>query len=247
MLRRRSLLALAILPLSPFSVLRTNSASAVPVFDSAGVAQLVAQIVTTIQQIEQTARQVEYLRNAARRLDPRSYRTIGALLEGDAITFDAITRDVRTIGYTLQNVDRQFRRIFPDETAVRNMRPAEHANATREMNRELHGAALVSHRAQSSVSNLEASHAEAKAILKRSGAEDSQVAQLQSAIQMLALVHENVTNITQTVAAAGRVSSDIAAAGVTDNRIAHERQRRYIKDFDRPSNSNGIDPSFLGQ
>ena len=244
MLRRRALLAL--LPLAVFQVLRSKSAAALPVIDSAGVAQLVAQIASTIQQIEQTRRQVEYLRNAARRLDPRSYRTIGALLEGDAVTFDAITRDVRTIGYTIQGVDRQFRRIFPDEDAVRNMRPADHAEATRQMNRELHGAALVSHRAQSSVSNLEASHAEAKAILDRSAAEDSQVAQLQSAVQMLAIVHENLTNITQTVAAAGRVSSDIAAAGVTDNRIARERQQRYTEDFDRPSNSNGIDPSFLG-
>lgn len=243
--RRTLLRILSLGPLSAVALLRPRLAHAIPVIDVGSIGQIAKQITETLAQIDATRRQVDYLRNAARRLDPRSYQTIGALLEGDAVTFDSITRDVRTIDYTLDGVNRKFRQIFPDEDSVRNMRPAEHAETARQMNRELHGAALVSHRAQSSLSTVEASHAQAKAILQRSDAEDSQVAQLQSANLMLGVVHSNLANITQTVAAAGRVTSDIAAADVTENRIAAERRRRRIEGFSRPSTSQGIVPRFL--
>jgi len=246
MLRRNLLVAAAIAPFSALGLLATRRASAaIPVTDGTGIGQVIVQINWAIAQISQMRTQVQYLKDAARTLDPRSYRTIGALLDGDAVTFDAITRDVNTIGYTLRGVDQRFRRLFPDEEAVRNMRPSEHAETSRQMNRELHDAALVAYRAQSNISTVEASHAQAKSILARSDADDSQVAQLQSAIQMLALVHDNLTNITQTVASAGRVTSDIAAAGVTDNRIAAERRRQHIEGFDRPVTSQGLDPTFL--
>jgi P-type conjugative transfer protein TrbJ len=245
MLRRHLLLAASIAPFSALGLLAPRRAAAFPVTDSAGIGQVVAQIGWALAQIAQVKSQVDYLRNAARTLDPRSYRTIGALLDGDPVTLGAITRDVDTIGYTLDSVNRRFNRLFPDEAAVRNMRPAEHAETSRQMNRELHGSALVAYRAQSNLSTVEANHAQAKAILQRSDADDSQVAQIQSAIQMLALVHDNLTNITQTVATAGRVSSDIAAAGVTDNRIAAERRRQQIEGFNRPVTSPGLDPSFL--
>lgn len=248
MLRRSFILRALLLP-PVASVLSTaHPANAFIVEDVASIGQIGVQIITTGKQIESTLRQVEALKNAARRLDPRSYQTIGALLDGDAVTFDAITRDVRNIGYTLDRVNRTYQRIFPDEASIRNMRPGEHAETSKQMNRELYASALVAHRAQTNLSSIEANNTQAKAILARSGAEDSQVAQLQSATQMLALIHDNLANITQTVASASRVSSDLAAASVTEHRIARDQQRRSIEGFGRvPESYTGIDPSFLGE
>lgn len=245
MLRRSFMLGALLLPTAASVLAFSPSASAFIVTDAASLVQLATELITTKEQIEATIRQVEALRNAARQLDPRSYQSIGSLLDGDAVTFDAITRDVRTIGYTLDRVNQSYRRIFPDEAAIRNMRPGDHAETAKEMNRELYASALVAHRAQTNLSTIEANNAQAKDILTRSGADDSQVAQLQSATQMLALVHDNLANITQTVASAGRVSSDLAAARVTDNRIARERQRRSLEGLDTPYTPTGIDPSFL--
>lgn len=245
MIRRVFLLGAAVLPAAASVLSTARTAGAFAVIDVASIGQIASQILTTKAQIEATLRQVEALRNAARRLDPRTYQTIGALLDGDLVTFDAITRDVRNIGYTLERVNRTYSRIFPDESAIRNMRPGDHAETSRQVNRELYASALVAHRAQTNLSTIASNNARAKDILSRSAAEDSQVAQLQSATQMLALVHDNLTNITQTIATAGRVSSDLAAGKVTDSRIARERQRRHIEDFDRPANFTGIDPSFL--
>ena len=247
MLRRSLLLGSATLLGAFGSVLSfCRRARGFVVTDAASIGQIMSQIANTQRQISATMQQVESLRNAARKLDPRSFQSIGSLLDGDPVTFDAITRDVTNIGYTLDRVNRTYEKIFPDDDAVKSMRPAEHAETSKQMHRELYASALVAHRAQTNLSTIEANNAEAKAILQRSGGEDSQVAQLQSATQMLALVHDNLANITQTIASASRVSSDLAAISVTDNRIARERQRRYIQDFDRPpANFTGIDPSFL--
>lgn len=236
---------IALLPATAVALLRAPPARAFLVTDVAGLGQLVSQITSTIQQIEATKRQVDSLKNAARTLDPSSYQTVRSLLDGNPVTFDAITRDVTNIGYTLDSVNRQFQRVFPNEDAVHNMHPADYADTSRQMNQELYASALVADRAQTNLSSIEANNNQARDILSRSGADNSQVVQLQSANQMLALVHDNLARITQTISSASRVSSDLAVSGVVDNRIARERQSRYLQGFDRPLNSPGIDPSFL--
>lgn len=247
MRRRPFLLLTACLPASALTFLRANSARAtgLPVIDALGIKQITDQIKSTTKQIQETQRQVAYLQNAARKLDPRSYRSIGALLEGDNLTLDDITRDVTNIGYTLNRVDRTFKKMFPEDKDVRKMKASEHAETSRQMNSELYASALVAHRAQTSLSKIEDNNARAKEILQRSEAEDSQVAQLQSATQMLALVHDNLVAITRTVSSASRVSTDIAAAGVTENRLARERRRRSVEGFAKPVETHGIDDAFL--
>jgi conjugal transfer/entry exclusion protein len=104
---------------------------------------------------------------------------------------------------------------------------------------------IVAARAQTTLRTIEANNAEARNILSRSQGNGSQVAQLQAALQMLGLVHQNLVSITQTVSSAGRVSSNLAAAGVTERRIARERKRRLLRDYGRPSGSPGLDRRFL--
>lgn len=195
--------------------------------------------------MQATTDQVEALRAAARQLDPRSYETVQTLLSGNDFHYQSLIRDVRSIGYTLDRVNSQFERLYPNEQAVRNMRPSEFRNTSRDMNRELYSSALVAARAQTTLRTIEAKNAEARKVLSRSQGNGSQVAQLQAALQMLGLVHQNRVSITQTVSSAGRVSSNLAAAGVTERRIARERKRRLLRDYDRPSSSPGIDRRFL--
>ena len=238
--RRFTLLSLLALPL-----VWARSAMAVPVIDVAGIAQTIAQIAETIRQIEVMRDQVRSLQNAARQLDPRSYQGIEALLRDGDLSFEALTRDISSIGYTLERVNREFRRLFPNEHAVRNMRASEHEATNRRMNAEVYDAALVATRAQTTLSAIESNNKEAQEILRRSEGNGSQVAQLQSALQMLALMHHNLVAITQTVNTAGRVSSDLAAAAVTERRMQREKRRRLLRGHNRNGRSPGIDWRFL--
>jgi P-type conjugative transfer protein TrbJ len=213
--------------------------------DPFAIGKLAQQIAQGIQQIKTTQQQLDQLRAAARQLDPRSYQNIQALLSGDDVNYLALTRDVSTIGYTLDRVNTQFAKIFPTENSVHDMHATEHEATAVKMREEVYNAGLVSARAQSTLENIETNNAEARAILDRSAATDSQVAQLQSALQMLALIHQNLVNITMAVNAAGRVSSDIAAQAVVERRIQQEKRRRMFEDYRRREDIPEIDSRAL--
>jgi hypothetical protein len=86
---------------------------------------------------------------------------------------------------------------------------------------------------------------EARNVLSRSEGNGSQVAQLQSALQMLGLIHQNLVSITQTISAAGRVTSNVAVTRVTHRRMAGERRSRRRRDWAKPTAVPEIDRRFL--
>jgi P-type conjugative transfer protein TrbJ len=248
MLNRRQLFrgtALTIAAAALGVTLQTRSRADVPVLDGAGVAQVVAQWLQVKAQLEATQNQVNSLREAARQLDPRSYQSVQDLLAGNDVNFAALTRDLQSLGYTVERVNARFRQLFPDEAAVRNLTPRQADAVSQDMNQEVYSSALVAARAQSTLRTIEDNNAEARNILSRSEASSSQVAQLQSALQMLALIHQNLVSITQTVSASGRVASNQAVRRVTERRIQRERAVRMQRDYARSEPVPEVDSRFL--
>lgn len=241
-LRRATTTVLALLAI-PF--LLPASAQALTVEDVAGIGQVVDHIQETMRHVSTTRSQVEQLRASARQLDPRSYRNVQNLLSGNDVNLLALLRDVESMGYTLDRVNQRFQRLFPSEQAARNMRPRDFRANSREMNREIHESALVAARAQTTLRTIEQNNVEARNIISRSESNGSQVAQLQSALQMLALIHQNLVSITQTISTAGRVSSNIAARDVTDRRVERERQVRLLRGYGGRERAPQIDSRFL--
>lgn len=219
--------------------------AALPVVDVTSLAQLAAQIGSTLSQIDMTKRQVEALHRSARQLHPRNYTGITGLLTRGDLDYATLTRDLSSIRFTVARVNQQFGQIFPNEDSIRNMRASDHEATSRRMNQELHSAALTAARAQSTLTTLEANNTQAKEILSRSEGNESQVTQVQLAIQMLAVMHENMKSIIKTVTTAGRLSSDIAAAAVTERRIRRERLHRLGANYNRSVDYPNIDRRFL--
>lgn len=218
---------------------------AIPVIDAAGIAQIAVQAAEVWAQVQTLNQQVEALRAAALQLDPRSYRSVQDLLSGNDVNYLSLLRDVRSMGYTFERVNTRFRQLFPDDQAVKNMTPRQAEATSREMNEELYSSALVAARAQTTLRTIEDNNAEARNILSRSEGNGSQVAQLQSALQMLGLIHQNLVTITQLVSSSGRVASNQAVRAVTERRIASERASRMMRDDDRPAAIPDIDSRFL--
>jgi P-type conjugative transfer protein TrbJ len=220
-------------------------ARAFPVIDVAGIAQVVAQWTEVQAQLAATQAQVAALQSAARQLDPRSYQSVQNLLAGDAVNYQSLVRDVQSMGYTLDRVNAQFKQYFPDEQTVHTMQPAQFEETSRNMNRELYESALVSARAQTTLQTIESNNIEARNVLSRSEGNESQVAQLQAALQMLGLIHHNLVGINQLVSSAGRVTSNVTVRAVTERRIEHERASRMMRDYTAPSDIPEIDSRFL--
>lgn len=233
--------------LAAFAVpsLLSTRARAFVVEDLIGLAQLAAQTGLTSAQVATTLQQVEALRRAALQLDPRSYQSVMDLLSGNGVDFLALTRDLRSMGYSVERVNARYRTLFPDEQAMRNMTPEQFKTAGKDMNDEIYSSALVAARAQTSLRNIEANNIEARNILGRSEGNDSQVAQIQSALQMLGLIHQNLVSITQTLSSAGRVTSNVAVTRVTHRRMAGERRERRRRDWTQPADIPEVDRRFL--
>lgn len=233
--------------LAAFAVpsLLTTGAGAVVVEDFIALGQLASQTGITTTQVATTLQQVEALRKAALQLDPRSYQSVMNLLSGNGVDFLALTADLRSMGYSVDRVNQRYRVLFPDEQAMRNMTPEQFKTAGKDMNDEIYSSALVAARAQTSLRNIEANNIEARNILSRSEGNDSQVAQLQSALQMLGVIHQNLVSITQTLSSAGRVTSNVAVTRVTHRRMAGERRSRRRRDWDKPADVPEVDRRFL--
>ena len=213
----------------------TASAQGLPVIDAAGIAQIAMEAVQVSAQLQSMQQQVQALRSAALQLDPRSYQSVQALLSGNDVNYAALTRDVQSMGYSLERVNSRFRQLYPDDVAVKNMRPDQLESTSRDMNQEIHASALVAARAQTTLRTIEQNDAEARNILSRSQGNGSQVAQLQSAIQMLGLIHQTLVDINQTMSTAGRVTSNVAVRAATERRMERERANRMLRGYSSPA------------
>ena len=209
-------------------------ATGLPVVDGAGIAQIAAQAVEVWTQLQSMEAQVRSLRAAALQLDPRSYQSVRNLLAVNDVNYESLIRDVRSMGYSFERVNTRFRQLFPDDQAVKNMRPDQLAATSREMNQEIHASALVAARSQTTLRSIEQNNSEAQNILNRSAGNGSQVAQLQSAIQMLGLIHQTLVGINQTMSASGRVTSNVAVRAATERRMERERSDRMLRGFSKP-------------
>jgi P-type conjugative transfer protein TrbJ len=201
------------------------------VVDTASIGQLAVQAYQVGSQLRSMEQQVEALRAAARQLDPRSYQSVQNLLAGNDVNYQSLIRDVHSMGYSLDSVNARFRQLFPDDKAVKNMRPDQLESTSRDMNKEIHDSALVAARSQSTLRTIDQNDREARDILSRSQGTDSQVAQLQSAIQMLALIHQNLVQINQTLSAGARASSNVAVRAATERAMERERSARMLQGF----------------
>jgi len=152
---------------------------------------------------------------------------------------------VRSMGYTIERVNARFRQLYPDDRAVKNMTPRQAETTAREMNQELYESSLVAARAQTTLRGIEDNNAAARNILSQSEGNDSQVAQLQSALQMLALMHDNLVNINRLISSSGRISSNQAVSAVTMRRIENERAAQMANDYVKSEAIPEVDSRLL--
>jgi P-type conjugative transfer protein TrbJ len=218
----------------PFLLEPTAGAFGMPVIDGAALGQMATEAGHVWSQLQSMQQQVQALRAAALQLDPRSYQSVRNLLSGNDVNYQSLIRDVQSMGYTLERVNTRFRQLYPDDAAVKKMRPDQLEATSRDMNQEIHASALVAARSQSTLRTIEQNDTEARNILSRSEGNGSQVAQLQSAIQMLGLIHQTLVGINQTMSTSGRVTSSVAVRAATERRMERERAERMLQGYSAP-------------
>jgi conjugal transfer/entry exclusion protein len=184
--------------------------------------------------IKQTAdmiTQIGLLEQALSRLDGLSFDVLRGLLIDAQPGYDALVEDVESIGYRLDSVNRGFRKVFPSTTDLKSVRYADLDPLVGRWQDEIQASALVAARAQSNITWLKQRSDEAANILSRSASADGQIAQLQAVVQMLVVMQAQTVGMAQSIDAAGRVTTNMAATSAAEKQLSRERKRRNLANY----------------
>jgi type IV secretion system protein TrbJ len=171
--------------------------------DVAVLASILAQLVQTYTQIKQQVdtikRHSEYWQQTLKNLDPTSFNQVLGLYNQGRYTYDSLVADAQSIGYGLQTLDQNFRRLFPSERDLKNARYSDYDQMYAGWQSELHSSAQVAMRAQANAAQPRENALAAQGLVNASRSAEGQVQQLQAIVQMLAVVQSQLTTLTQTI------------------------------------------------
>jgi conjugal transfer/entry exclusion protein len=142
-----------------------------------------------------------------------------------------LVEDVESIGYRLDSVNRTFRKVFPSTSDLKRVRYADFDPLVGRWQDEIQASALVASRAQSNITWLKQRSDQAADILSRSASAEGQIAQLQAVVQMLGVMQAQSVGMAQSIDAAGRVATNVAAASAAEKQLSRERKRRNLANY----------------
>jgi hypothetical protein len=99
--------------------------------DVAVLASILAQTIQTYQQIKQqldTAKaHIRYVEQNIKSLDPTSFNQLLALYNEGRYTYDSIVGDTQAMGFRIESLNHDLRKLFPAERDLKNVRYADYA------------------------------------------------------------------------------------------------------------------------
>jgi P-type conjugative transfer protein TrbJ len=191
--------------------------------------QAITEVSTLGSMLTTAMSQLELMKTQLSALDPHSFQSLFDLVDDLSLGYDALTSGIQSVGYTLASVNRQFQKEFPSNLS--KVPFAQFDSLYGQWQNEILGASEVAERAQTTIAALANDAASAHAILSRSAGASGEVAQLQSVVQMLALMQSQNGTLVQTLATTGRVMTSTAAAGASERQLSREKKKRNLANY----------------
>jgi type IV secretion system protein TrbJ len=204
------------------------------VFDASDVAQTTATavataktVLNTLQQIELMHQQIQNQLQTLKGLDVRTYSGLQALLGNGKLTYQMIRSDVDSLGFQVQDVNRDFDTLFPrNKTNWSTVRYADYDGYYGRWNAEITASSKSAGRAQAAIVVVEKNNQAVADILSQAASATGEVRQLQLVNQQLALIHAELGALVQNLATTGRITGDMAAASAGEKMLTREAKLR---------------------
>ncbi len=201
--------------------------------DVAVLTQILGQTLLMVGQLtsmlNSLGSQLRAMNTMLSKLDGASLSSMMDLIRSNEIAYEQLTRDINGIGYTMTSINDRFRSVYASD--YRSTSSSDLNGKYSQWNNEILSSAEVAARAQSTISTLKNNSDNARAILNNSAAADGQVAQMQAIVQMLGVIQSQNNSIIQSLATAGRVTANVAAAGASEEHLSRERKRRNLEGY----------------
>jgi P-type conjugative transfer protein TrbJ len=191
------------------------------------VANTAKTVANTLQQIEQMKTQIQNQLQTLKSIDPTSFNSLMSLLDQSKLTYAMIRNDVDSLGFSVQEINRDFDGLFPkDKSKWRSIKYSDYDGYYSRWNSELTASAKAADRAQSRIALVEKDNQAIADILARAQTATGEVRQLQLINQQLALIHARLGDLVQNIATLGRITSNMAASSAGEKLLLREAKLR---------------------
>jgi hypothetical protein len=135
-------------------------------------------------------------------------------------SYNTLTSGVRSMTYSLGRIDSEYQELFPSNVPAPGTTVAQHTQALQAWHQEILGAAQIASRQQTDLAILDGHAQQTQSILQQSQAQSGIVGQLELVVQMIGITNAQLALINQTLSTTGRVLTDVAAAGASEQQLS---------------------------
>lgn len=199
----------------------------VPVFDAEGLAATMQQVARTAAQVTQTAAQVRMLRDSARRLPEQAFGTIRRAVNRETAKFSKALEELRRVETRIGRAKDRYAALLNPELLVTQLSKVQRRQMAEGLHIELTAATRGAMKSQALLADVEQSVQVSSEVLRRSRGNNSQVTQLQLAVQLLASINKDLRNVVSVLSTQGRVAAAQVVSGVLEQRTARERSKSF--------------------
>jgi type IV secretion system protein TrbJ len=204
------------------------------VVDASNIAQSIKTVLNTAQtvsntytQIQNQKTQIENELQTLKSIDPRTFSSLMTLIDQGKLTYSMIQNDVDSMGFTVQQINRDFDGLFPkDKTKWQSVKYSDYDNYYTRWNTELTASSKSADRAQASIELVERNNAAIASILSQAQTANGEVRQLQLINQQLAMIHGRLGELVQNIATMGRITANMAASSAGEKLLLREAKLR---------------------
>ena len=233
-------------------------ADAITVFDPANYTQNMRTAIEAAQdaikqgiQIQNQYDQIAQLAKSLQNIDKGTYYQIRALIQAQTDDYNQIFSDIDAIGYGLNDISTQFGQLFPQGSDWSSIPVSSYGGYYQNWGELLRESAETAMKAQALVEKTIGYNEEVTDILQSSENAEGVVGQLQAQNQMMAVLSQQMSDLTKTLAANGRVASSAAAKAAAEEANVRELLKQMSGDLgDYKGNTtewNGFVPPKAGQ
>lgn len=192
---------------------------------SAILAEDLLQGITLANQLTQMTQQVKATMQTLKTLDPRSFTGVQDLLQTTDTAVMQLNSNITGLDMNLGRMQAELQALTAGDTSGVRFRTFEGRYDA--WTRLLKSSADLATRSQSDVSNIQRNSQAARQILERSQGADGEVRQLQSIVQMLGVMQNQLNELTLTIKAANSTTATMQANAVAE-REKTEAERRAL-------------------
>ena len=203
------------------------NAAGLPVFDIASFRNTLASSVNSATQLKNQVEEIKWAVESVKRqtkslqkLEVNSLGELNDLLNGNSFKVNSFLSSLNGIGYSINTVTNQYNRLFPMDKIDKEVDMSVYQDYYRSWNTELSNAARESMQAQTVLKDISQHNVAAARILARSKNSQGQMGMLESIMESLTLISNQMSNLTQVLATSGRTMAVAAASDAASESAA---------------------------